>query len=296
MSSTQEAGDIFGEGSGPAQAMLRSPTVLIASIGLWGMNVYFFQLFKIDYAYVLNFDLVKEREAQLRAASGTSDVRDMESVDGSNKTDKTSEVGDDDDYQNAVLGDDPEDNDGTAITWQKLIGFSVSLMLLLHLSISFWIDFLGGGSIGAVFAFYGAVTIGIILPLSTTRWLRTASVIVLQRAFELFNPRCFCVSPDPSGPRPIPFIDVFFADGMCSLSKVFFDWGWLFHLASHYPEPVPKSAHSILIPSFFAAVPYLIRARQCLVMYSVGRIKVSICRMGVAGYITNDADESIYSG
>ena len=27
------------------------------------MNVYFFKLFKIDYAYVLTLDLVKEREA-----------------------------------------------------------------------------------------------------------------------------------------------------------------------------------------------------------------------------------------
>lgn len=43
---------------------------------------------------------------------------------------------------------------------------------------------------------------------------------------------------------------------------------WL--LASHYPHPVPPSAESIIIPSCFAALPYLIRARQCLIMYNVG--------------------------
>lgn len=52
--------------------------------------------------------------------------------------------------------------------------------------------------------------------------------------------------------------------------KVFFDWGMLWLLASHYPNPVPPSAKSIIIPSCFASLPYLIRARQCLVMYSVG--------------------------
>ena len=273
MSSTQEAGDIFGEGIGPAQMMLRSPTVLIASVGLWGMNVYFFRLFHIDYYHVLNLDLFKERAAQLKAASGTK--LDVENVnpDDSKTSSKTSDVGDDDDYQDAVFADDPEDY-GRAVTWQKLIGLSVVLILMLHLSIFAWMDLLGGGSIGAVFAFYFAVLVGIVIPLPSTRWLRTSCVIVLQRAFELVNPRCFCVNSDPSGPRPIPFIDVFFADGMCSLSKVFFDWGMLFHLASHYPEPVPKSTHSILIPSFCAAIPYIIRARQCLIMYTVGRIKV----------------------
>lgn len=264
--------------------MLRSPTVIIASVGLWGMNVYFFRLFHIDYAYVLNLDLYKEREAKLRAAAdvernttSTSDNTPIVAADTSKISQKTSEADEDDDYQEAVLGED--DDYGRAVTWQKLIGLSVALMVLLHLSIFAWMDLLGGGSIGAVFMFYIAVFIGVVLPLPSTRWLRTSCVVVLQRAFELLNPRCFCVNSSEyaNGPRPIPFIDVFFADAMCSLSKVFFDWGMLFHLASHYPEPVPKSTHSILIPSFCAAIPYIIRARQCLIMYTVGRIKVCIC-------------------
>jgi len=58
--------------------------------------------------------------------------------------------------------------------------------------------------------------------------------------------------------------------------KVFFDLGMLWHLMSHFPNPIEPSLHAILIPSFFAALPYLIRARQCLVMLNVGKLKVSI--------------------
>jgi hypothetical protein len=66
---------------------------------------------------------------------------------------------------------------------------------------------------------------------------------------------------------------VFYADAMCSLSKVFFDWGMLLHQASHYPNAVPAAAHNIILPSMCAAVPYVIRARQCLIMHTVGRIQ-----------------------
>jgi len=38
---------------------------------------------------------------------------------------------------------------------------------------------------------------------------------------------------------------------------------------------VPPSTHNILFPSAAAAVPYIIRARQCLVMHTVGRMQVS---------------------
>ena len=44
-------------------------------------------------------------------------------------------------------------------------------------------------------------------------------------------------------------------------------------VAFYYPKPVKPGIQNILIPSACAAVPYFIRARQCLVMYSVGRIK-----------------------
>ena len=172
------------------------------------------------------------------------------------------------------FSDDEKEKSGPTITWAKLVVFSLSLLFLLHFSTHFWMDHLGRGSIGAVFSFYALVMVYIFLPIPSNRWLRKAFIIVLQRCFELVNPRCSCFCGDSNGPRPIPFIDVFFADAMCSLSKVFFDWGLLFHMASHYPNPVPASAHNILIPSACAAVPFIIRARQCLIMYTVGRLKV----------------------
>lgn len=275
MSSTQEVGEIFGSGSGPAHAMLRSPTVLIASVGLWGMNVYFFRLFGINYVRVLKYDLLVidgPTTHHRRASDGTEREPSLPSMtqvlSGSEKGSEYSS--DDDEYY-----DDEDSSDGdeshASITWGRLVCFSISLLVLLHSTYFLWIDVWGGGQLTAVFLFYGVVTAFIVTPFPSTRWLRKATVLVLQRSFELVNPRCNCIGDDP--PRPIPFVDVFFADAMCSLSKVFFDWGMLFHMASHYPHPVPPSAHNILIPSAFAAVPFLIRARQCLVMYGLGRLK-----------------------
>jgi hypothetical protein len=280
MSSTQEVGEIFGAGSGPAHAMLRSPTVLIASVGLWGMNVFFFRVFGIDFVKVMKYDLlqlemVSEKDRFLKLSKSNKDSpAPSKSPPSSEELDYGSD--DDDDYSTY---DDENSSEGgplgdpNAVTWERLVGLSMMLLFILHSAYYWWIDIMGGGSVGAIFAFYGAVTVAIIFPFPSTRWLRKSAVLVLQRVFELINPRCSCVQPDPAGPRPIPFVDVFFADAMCSLSKVFFDWGMLFHMATHYPDPVPASAYNILIPSACAAVPYLVRARQCLVMYSHSRIK-----------------------
>mmetsp|Transcript_12028 Transcript_12028/g.19953 ORF Transcript_12028/g.19953 Transcript_12028/m.19953 type:complete len:491 (-) Transcript_12028:45-1517(-) len=280
MSGTQEVGPIFGEGEGPAQSMLRSPTVIIASIGLWGMNIYFYRKFKLDYVHILNLDLMKEREAIAAAAAASTSSSGSRSNDGelllSNSNTLTTNVHNSDDFSDG--GGEYESPSsparmaaipfGSRITGVKCVGLSFFLLILLHLSEYLWVTVHGGSSIGAVFFFYSAFIGAIVFPLTTTRWVRIATVLVLQRTYELINPRCHsCVG---GGPRPIPFIDVFYADAMCSLSKVFFDWGMLFHMASHYPDPVPKALDTILIPSFFAAIPYLIRARQCLIMHTVG--------------------------
>jgi hypothetical protein len=280
MSSTQEVGEIFGEGSGPAHAMLRSPTVLIASVGLWGLNILVFRMFRINYIKVLKYDLKKLKDEDL----GDNDDDKSQSSERKHSK-KTSEsslpsiVGgellhpdeDGDHSHHGELG--PVMND--AITWNRLVSFSVSLLLLLHFTTYVWMEVLGGGFIGAIFSFYGSVLTVIVLPIPTLQWLRKAFVIIFQRCFELINPRCHCLSGDKNAiPRPIPFVDVYFADAMCSLSKVFFDLGMLLHMASHFPEPVPPSMHNILIPSACAAIPYLIRARQCLVMHTVGRMQV----------------------
>jgi hypothetical protein len=287
MSSTQEVGEIFGEGAGPAQAMLRSPTVLILSVGLWGMNVFFFQLFGINYEYVLNYDLMAERKEstqlqqhQVRGMSNQSmdsnafnDEEDE--CQGLNNQSMDSNAFNDEDEEEEYQ-DPVEEKPASSVTWCKLVLFSSVMLVVLNSWTYYWTDYLGRGSIGAVFSFYGCVMLYICFPIPSNRWLQRSFVVVLQRAFELVNPRCSCITMDPnSGPRPIPFIDVFFADAMCSLSKVFFDWGMLFHMALHFPEPVPPALHNILIPSAFAAVPYLIRARQCLIMHTVGKLKVS---------------------
>lgn len=358
MSSTQEVGEIFGEGSGPAHAMLRSPTVLIAACGLWGMNVLLFKIFKIDYVKVLNHDLVKEKKEQELSLSlskrsqhdggsgsggtnvgNSSSSADISSDNGTtNATTTTHRAGskikksststpdndavagvangvdsngdhtqqvhqrqntkhhtsssvivvadgteitidhDDDKYDlryNQSSSSTNNDADGT-ITWNKLVFLSVSLLCILHYSTHIWMNQLGGGFIGAVMSFYFAVMLVIVMPIPQTKWIRKCATIIFQRAYELINPRCYCLQPTTDRfenavkMRPIPFIDVFFADAMCSLSKVFFDWGMLWHMASHYPEAVPPAVHNILIPSIFAGIPYIIRARQCLIMYSVG--------------------------
>jgi EXS family len=335
MSSTQEVGEIFGAGSGPAHAMLRSPTVLIASVGLWGMNVYFFKLFGIDYVKVLRHDLDEEKRqaeelyyhhsssnnhhhhhptnnrpyhhlhrsssleinsngkgnsassvlpltssatAPSAAASSSSNAAvntSMTTAGDYSDDDMMMMYNDDkDDYEcdeqeafllsapsNASAINSSSSADPSSITWGRLVIFSLSLLVLLHATYGFWIDVLGKSPLMAVFAFYGAVTTAVLVPLPSTKWLRKAVVLVLQRSFELVNPRCNCIVLDASAagatnnphfghppphqqqplvlPRPIPFVDVFFADAMCSLSKVFFDWGMLLHMAAHYPRPVP---------------------------------------------------------
>jgi hypothetical protein len=271
MSSTQEVGEIFGEGSGPAQAMLRSPTVLIVSVGLWGMNVFFFQLFGINYKHVLNYDLMVESKESTQLQQQQQQQHHMRGMNNQSMDSKSYDDEDDEEYPDPV-----EEKSASSVTWCKLVFFASFMLVVLHYSTHYWTDHLGRGSIGAVFSFYGCMLLYIFLPIPSNRWLRRSFVLVLQRAFELVNPRCSCINMDPNnGPRPIPFVDVFFADAMCSLSKVFFDWGMLFHMALHFPQPVPPALHNILIPSAFAAVPYLIRARQCLIMHTVGKLKVS---------------------
>jgi len=445
MSAGQEVGEIFGSGQGAANALLRSPTVLIASIGFWGMNIYFFRRIGIDHVRVLLLDLVKEREekAAARAAAGgggggspgaggggtgssssaLSRARRKRALIGKMSGNPLDDSGDDhddggectaaadhdssdkqSDCGDVLLHDDELDTGrrrgaapaaaaaakssidggiemtnldpegrltqtaagqhaaafaarggGTAVGGEvfadeEIISMSgttltsagastgtegggqssastspidgrsgigvdaigssggggspsksqvappsdgstiaaelsapshevtsircfvlCGLLLILLFSTNYvWLNLLGGGTIGAVFAFYAMVTAGIVAPLPSTRWVRVAVMTVLRRAAELVNPRCSCLGGEL---RPIPFIDVFFADAMCSLSKVFFDWGMMLHLASHYPDPVPPSVHAIIIPSIAASLPYIIRARQCLIMHTVGKRK-----------------------
>ena len=336
MSSTQEVGDIFGQGRGSAQAMLRSPTVLILCIGLWGMNLFFYRLFGIDYRYILNYDLVEiekeEKEKAEASGSGTNNrsgsprkkrtrganemnnepssqtTHDLELMESSNVKNNginrrsnsptspiKSPVGkitrstinisqqklDENPQLVPQLSSSQQQQQqqvvdaGSSVLWYKLVLFSVVLLFLLHTSTHYWMDHLRRSSIGAVFFFYLLMVLYIFLPLQQNAWLRRSFGIVLRRIWALVQPRCSCIKLAGTDivPRRVPFVDVFFADAMCSLSKVFFDWGMLAHQAVHYPHPVPAATHNILIPSLCAALPYLIRARQCLIMFTVGKLK-----------------------
>ena len=138
MSSGQEVGEIFGEGRGPAHAMLRSPTVLIASVGLWGMNVFFYRLFGINYIKVLRRDLIQieEHEIQKKSTTEMVDVSDHSDEDGEEGSTNPDSV-----YENSypisqgeadgIMKTSPIDRSG-AITWERLVSLSVLLLFLLH--------------------------------------------------------------------------------------------------------------------------------------------------------------------
>ena len=142
MSSGQEVGEIFGEGRGPAHAMLRSPTVLIASVGLWGMNVFFYRLFGINYIKVLRRDLIQIEEQENPGKKSTEMVDLSDNSDNDDGDDPS--ANDDSVYENSHPSPDdailttsasspspPIDRSG-AITWERLVSLSVILLFLLH--------------------------------------------------------------------------------------------------------------------------------------------------------------------
>jgi len=288
MSSGQEVGEIFGRGSGPAATLLRSPTVLIASIGLWGMNVYFFRLFGINYIEILNLDLINQEEddtainhysandegSTKMSSSPVSPVRhdvfaqcdenldtlarqkqrqpelaELElgslSLDNNKEmknslypngnviherkvsSSKPSSWDDESEFSNENYSEvfplvkvAPQDHDSTSseVTDAKLLIFSGCLMILLHFTSLVWINIFHGNAIGAIFVFYIVMFLAIVIPLQETRWVRLASGTIWRRTLALFKPRCSCLGL--ANPKAVPFIDVFFADAMCSLSKV----------------------------------------------------------------------------
>ena len=285
MSSGQEVGTIFGDGAGPATTILRSPTVIIATIALWGMNVCLFRMFGIDYVHVLMLDLKKEEAQQKRKRRKSSNLeenlnnnkeeKEIEMTPFLNEKPFNGSASDDEDSDVISRSDESfvakiPKRSQYEITEVKLLSLSALLMVTLYSTSYVWIQIFRGSTIGAIFCFYFMVIVGAIIPISSTAWIRLALKTVLIRVGEILKPRCSCLHGKP---KPVPFIDVFFADAMCSMSKVFFDWGMLWLMAAYYPHPVPPTGSSIIVPSCFASVPYLVRARQCLIMYNVGKRK-----------------------
>lgn len=224
---------------GPATALLRSPTVIIASVALWGMNVCLFRLFGIDYVHVLTLDLKKEKEEEdrkkkTRHSKGGVMHEELNTLDegkekGENDNSTMSSLsmlGDNENSDNMVpiTLDDATTATGSyrtppnlEITEVKLLGLSALLIITLYASSFLWIQVGRGSTIGAIFCFYFLTLVGILIPFPSTAWIRLACRTVLKRAGELLRPRCSCIH---GRPRSVPFIDVFFADAMCSMSKV----------------------------------------------------------------------------
>ena len=305
MSSGQEVGSIFGDGTGPTAALLRSPTVIITSIALWGMNVCLFRLFGIDYVHVLLLDLKKEEGGKDKILQGHQDddkeeeekegERGIEMKNNTKKllkgklktrvikrgnvthievptnemkadefdemdlalteeidhSDHSSKIGgeiemnglsmisdsDEDSLINVSLDLSPSSKEAkktvssssnnNEITDVKLISLAGGLIMTLYLTSYFWIQVGRGSTIGAIFCFYILVLIGVLLPFPSTNWIRFACKTVFVRVGALLKPRCSCIH---GRPKPVPFIDVFVADGMCSLSKVRFEMLGLFYL------------------------------------------------------------------
>lgn len=270
MSATQEVGEIFATSTRAANATLRSPTILICLVFLWGMNMWFFRIFGIDYVKVLHHDLKsrteqhdhssdqeeKEKDCEVKRASSSS----LAALDHYPRSNSTSTPHPDDEEitfaGGSVASDSEKGKDESS--GARVMFFAGTLLINLHVTHYFWSEWMGGSQIGASMAFYGGVATAMLAP--SSHWLRRSTWIVVQRAWQIVQ--CHIR-------RPVPFIDVFFADSMCSLSKVFFDWGMSIHLAQYYPEPVPPSVQHIILPSLAAAAPYLIRSRQCFAMWTV---------------------------
>lgn len=203
MSSGQEVGAIFGEGTGPATALLRSPTVIIASIALWGMNVCLFRLFGIDYVHVLTLDLKKEKDEEERSRKtrhgkggvmhlevntleerekGESDNGTMNSLsmheDNSEHSEDMTPITLDD----AVANGSYRTPSNLEITEVKLLGLSALLIITLYASSFLWIQVGRGSTIGAIFCFYLLVLVGILIPFPSTAWIRLAFRTVVKRA------------------------------------------------------------------------------------------------------------------
>lgn len=201
MSSGQEVGDIFGDGHGPATALLRSPTVIIASIALWGMNIRLFRLFGIDHVKVLNGGNNNNNNSNTTSAVDSP----SHDLDSTNETQTQAQ-------QTTSVGE------GEEITASKCFLLSFLLYMAMTLSQYIYITLFGGSQIGAIFFFYFLVIGMIVTPIQQFNWIRRACSVVKKRALELVNPRCSCLTGQEA--LPVPFIDVFFADAMCSLSKV----------------------------------------------------------------------------
>jgi len=137
----------------------------------------------------------------------------------------------------------------------SLLTLSLSLLLLLSLIQTLYIRLANGSSLGACVLFYSVIALALLAPLPQTKFLRTATAYLASTLLSIL------LHPLTATP---PFLHVFVTDALCSLSKTFFDTGYLLVLLSCYPSPAGHSLSTVLTPCLFSILPYLLRAKQCL--------------------------------
>ncbi|GMI40897.1 hypothetical protein TrCOL_g4351 [Triparma columacea] len=267
----------------PTSALLRSPTVIILFIGLWGVNIAILDRFGLSYKRAFGFlkgktnagnstgriavhdnnsnddkgvemtqtiksDNIKNKMRALSHAQSALDALSHLEIGNSN---------DEEDQDNLpLLSPSPSSSSPTSVPPPSITSditlVSVGLLVLLYLTQLTWITLFSGGVLGASLMFY-AYTFVVIL--SSPPNTITGRMRVKLRVFITILWEIVCGARD--------FVHVFVADALCSLSKVFFDQGLLLTLAFHYPDHIARSSKSLIIPPLFASSPYLIRARQC---------------------------------
>jgi len=260
-----------GEEFGPASALLRSPIVIIACTALWAMDMYMFRYYRLDYVAIFTGTSKTNKQSDEEESSKEmlikGQVELVSKVAGRN--DSISDESNIDDEVGAQML--PVTPPNCAITSRKLLMLSMFLFALLKFTEYVWTFVMGRrDSIHAMYFFYFSASVFMLCPFTSTQWIRVGLSVIAARVLELIKPRCYFFGL--MNMKPVPFLDVFFADIMCSLSKVFFDWGTL-SLTLYYPEHLSQSIGSILIPSIAAALPYLIRARQCMIMHTISWYK-----------------------
>eukprot|EP00588_Corethron_pennatum_P000288 CAMPEP_0194300912 /NCGR_PEP_ID=MMETSP0169-20130528/61520_1 /TAXON_ID=218684 /ORGANISM="Corethron pennatum, Strain L29A3" /LENGTH=460 /DNA_ID=CAMNT_0039051135 /DNA_START=5 /DNA_END=1391 /DNA_ORIENTATION=- len=265
MSSGQEVGSIFS-----ADALLRSPAVLAATVALWGMNVHLFRRFGIDYASVI----METEEGHMDGGPpDTGGKAPIEKNPGAMVASASIEMTVSaptppvaPKSPGAPLPAPPPPSPAVATLSSRFFFRLAAFLALLLLSAEYlWMRTLRGSSLGAIMLFYGAAASLVI----QNEDARTCLGVAYTRLAMLLRPRC----GRSSGSVHVAFADVFFADAMCSLSKVFFDWGMIWTMAFYYPEPPPETLKAIFLPSLAASLPYLIRARQCVLCWAEGKLK-----------------------
>jgi hypothetical protein len=271
MSSSAEEINFFSNAS-YVHAIVRSTTFMLVTLGLWGVLVFLFERFRINYVKILQDDFANETKAEKELIS-LSDGVVTERIDDSHEPttallDSTASVrliGSETTLEGLLSGDERLAKDGfipsSAITWQRLVCTSLVLLIMLHGTFFVWNEIIGGGGnqLGPILISHGLLMLAIV----RLQWFRQMIMIVLCQCCELFRPRFSWIFP--SATKPVTFASVILADVACSFTPVIADWSF-FLLNFVYPSASLRIRSSFL--HFCEMVPFIIRMQQCLVMWS----------------------------